>query len=145
MRPAGHRFSACTASRKEMFSMTCPVRANGSPAGDCGIPQAARLNGRFGAGALCGLRAEPARLRMRVLCPRLRTRVRGLCDIEAPIADLAALQLAPTISLVVENLNTGIALPDIDGTVGLHGFGPRGRSTGSHRLAVWRPAASVLG
>jgi hypothetical protein len=67
--------------------------------------------------ALCGLRAEPARLRMRVLCPRLRTRVGGLCDIEAPIADLAALQLAPTIGLVVENLNTGIALPDIDGTV----------------------------
>ncbi len=30
---------------------------------------------------------------------------------------LAALQLAPTISLVVENLHTGIALPDIDGTV----------------------------
>ena len=46
-----------------------------------------------------------------------RERVGGLCDIEAPIADLAALQLAPTISLVVENLNTGIALPDIDGTV----------------------------
>jgi hypothetical protein len=54
---------------------------------------------------------------MRVLCPRLRTRVGGLCDIEAPIAELAALQLAPTISLVVENLNTGVALPDIDGTV----------------------------
>jgi hypothetical protein len=35
----------------------------------------------------------------------------------AAIADLAALQLAPTISLIVENLNTGIALPDIDGTV----------------------------
>jgi hypothetical protein len=67
--------------------------------------------------ALCGLRAEPARLRMRVLCPRLRTRVGGLCDIEAPIAELAALQLAPNICLVVENLNTGIALPDFDGAV----------------------------
>lgn len=67
--------------------------------------------------ALCGLRSEPARLRMRVLCPRLRASVGGLCDIEAPIAELAALKLAPTISLVVENLNTGIALPDIDGAV----------------------------
>lgn len=67
--------------------------------------------------ALCGLRAEPVRLRMRVLCPRLRAGVGGLCDIEAPTAELAALQLAPTISLVVENLNTGIALPDIDGAV----------------------------
>jgi hypothetical protein len=73
--------------------------------------------------ALCGLLAEPARLRMRVLCPLLRTRIGGLCDIEAPIADLAALQLAPTISLVVENLNTGIALPDIDGTVVFMGLG----------------------
>ena len=67
--------------------------------------------------SLCGLRAEPIRIRMRVLCPRLRSTVGGLCDIEAPIAELATLQLVPTVSLVVENLNTGIALPDIDGTV----------------------------
>lgn len=67
--------------------------------------------------ALCGLRPDPIRLRMRVLCPRLRAAVGGLCDIEAPVAELGALQLAPTISLVVENLNTGIALPDIDGAV----------------------------
>ncbi|OGB27200.1 MAG: hypothetical protein A3I66_11650 [Burkholderiales bacterium RIFCSPLOWO2_02_FULL_57_36] len=72
---------------------------------------------------LWGLRAEPARLRMRVLCPRLRAAVGGLCDIEAPVMELAALQLAPTISLVVENLNTGIALPDIDGTVVFMGLG----------------------
>jgi hypothetical protein len=38
---------------------------------------------------LCGLRSEPARLRMRVLCPRLRAGVGGLCDITAPIAELA--------------------------------------------------------
>jgi len=67
--------------------------------------------------ALCGLRCEPARLRMRILCPRLRLAVGGLCDIEAPAAEIAALRLEPTISLVVENLNTGIALPDIDGAV----------------------------
>jgi hypothetical protein len=36
--------------------------------------------------ALCGLRAEPARLRMRVLCPHLRTRVGGLCDIDGTVA-----------------------------------------------------------
>ncbi len=73
--------------------------------------------------ALCGLRAEPARLRMRVLCPRLRARVGGLCDIEAPATELAGLQLAPTISLIVENLNTGIALPDISGAVAFMGLG----------------------
>jgi len=73
--------------------------------------------------ALCGLRADPARLRMRVLCPRLRARVGGLCDMEVPIAELAKLQLEPSISLVVENLNTGIALPDIDGAVAFMGLG----------------------
>src|SRR6185369_13682514 len=62
-------------------------------------------------------RCEPARLRMRILCPRLRLAVGGLCDIEAPAAEIAALRLEPTISLAVENLNTGIALPDIDGAV----------------------------
>jgi hypothetical protein len=60
---------------------------------------------------------------MRVLCPRLRATIGELCDIEAPVAELAALRLAPTISLVVENLNTGIALPDIDGAVVFMGLG----------------------
>lgn len=67
--------------------------------------------------ALCGIRPDPTRLRMRILCPRLRVAVGGLCDIEAPVAELAALHLAPTISVVVENLNTGIALPDLNGAV----------------------------
>jgi hypothetical protein len=66
---------------------------------------------------VCGLRLEPARLRLRVLCPDLRVQVGGLCDIEAPIAEVAALPLQPTCCLVVENLNTGIALPDMRGTV----------------------------
>jgi hypothetical protein len=53
----------------------------------------------------------------------LRAAVGGLCDIEAPVMELAALQLAPTISLVVENLNTGIALPDVNGAVVFMGLG----------------------
>lgn len=66
---------------------------------------------------VCGLRLEPARLRMRVLCPRLRNELRGLCDIEAPIGEIDALQLEPTTFLVVENRNTGVALPDLPGAV----------------------------
>jgi len=73
--------------------------------------------------ALCGLRPDPVRMRMRILCPRLRVRVGGLCDIEAPISELAGLGLAPKVVLVVENLNTGIALPDIDGAVVFMGLG----------------------
>lgn len=67
--------------------------------------------------AVCGLRLEPARLRMRILCPHLRKELRGLRDIEAPISEIDALKLEPTTVLVVENRNTGVALPDLPGTV----------------------------
>jgi hypothetical protein len=64
-----------------------------------------------------GLRTEPSRMRIRILCPELRAQVGGLCDIEAPAAELAAMPLRPRTCLVVENKNTGIALPDMAGTV----------------------------
>lgn len=64
-----------------------------------------------------GLRTEPSRMRIRVLCPVLRAQVGGLCDIEAPAAEIAALSLSPETCLVVENLNTGIALPSMAGVV----------------------------
>lgn len=67
--------------------------------------------------AFCGLRKPSQRLRMRLLCPRLRARVGGLGDIEAPLEELGALDIAPRRALVVENLETGIALPDFEGTV----------------------------
>lgn len=66
---------------------------------------------------VCGLRKTPHRIRMRILCPALRQQVGGLADIEAPLADICALQLAPARVLVVENQETGIALPDIPGAV----------------------------
>ncbi|NPC56914.1 Wadjet anti-phage system protein JetD domain-containing protein [Caenimonas soli] len=66
---------------------------------------------------VCGLRTEPARMRIRVLCPQLRTQLGGLCDIEAPSGELAVLPIRPRICIVVENQNTGIALPDIAGAV----------------------------
>lgn len=66
---------------------------------------------------VCGLRKTAHRIRMRVLCPRLRQLVGGLADIEAPLADLCALPLRPSRVLVVENQETGVALPDLPGTV----------------------------
>ena len=72
---------------------------------------------------LCGLRPPPVRLRMRVLCPALRKEVAGLSDIEAPLEDLAKLPLAPQRVLVVENLESGLALPDLPGCVALLGLG----------------------
>ncbi len=73
--------------------------------------------------ALLGLGTPPVRLRLRLLCPRLRGEVGGLGDIEAPLQELAALPIAPARVLIVENLETGLALPDIDGCVALMKLG----------------------
>ncbi|RDU98181.1 DUF3322 domain-containing protein [Trinickia dinghuensis] len=67
--------------------------------------------------ALFGLRKPAHRVRIRLLCPALRERVGGLCDIEAPIGELAALPIKPKAVVIVENLETGVALPDVSGTV----------------------------
>ena len=66
---------------------------------------------------VCGLLRTPHRIRMRVLCPLLRLDIGGLTDLEVPIEQLAALALRPKAVLIVENLETGLALPDMDGVV----------------------------
>lgn len=71
----------------------------------------------------CGLRASALRLRVRVLCPSLRAVTSGLCDIEAPLEELATLPLSPERVLVVENLESGLALPDVAGCVAVLGLG----------------------
>jgi len=72
---------------------------------------------------LCGLRKPAHRVRVRLLCPALRTAVGGLCDIEAPIGELAKLPIAPKAVVIVENLETGLALPDISGVAVVMGLG----------------------
>jgi hypothetical protein len=71
----------------------------------------------------CGLRALPLRLRMRVLCPALRSVTSGLCDVEAPLEELANLPLSPRCVLVVENVESGLALPDLPHCVAMIGLG----------------------
>ncbi len=73
--------------------------------------------------ALCGFRADPVRLRIRVLCPALRAQLGGLRDIEAPLTELAAMPLRPDAVLVVENLATGLALADRHGVVAVPRLG----------------------
>jgi hypothetical protein len=70
-------------------------------------PDTARLH------QVCGLLTEPTRIRVRVLCPKLRVQLGGLCDIEAPVGEIASLPIRPRVCIVVENQSTGIALPDI--------------------------------
>ncbi|RMG51403.1 MAG: DUF3322 and DUF2220 domain-containing protein [Gammaproteobacteria bacterium] len=80
----------------------------------------ARLQGREGGEdlyALAGLRRLPVRLRMRILDADLRRKLGGLGDIEAPVEDIAALDLPLSCVFIVENLQTGLAFGDLPGTI----------------------------
>lgn len=80
---------------------------------------------------LCGLLRPPHRVRIRLLCPQLRSLVGGLNDVEAPIAEIAALPIEPRAAIILENLDTGMALPDIPGTVGIMKLGNAVSALGS--------------
>lgn len=86
-----------------------------------------RITGRPGEAedfhALCGLRRPPALVRMRVLDPGLRARVGGMGDLSAPIDDLARLDIRPAKIVIVENLQTGLALTDLPRTVAFMALG----------------------
>jgi hypothetical protein len=71
----------------------------------------------------CGLRRPRHRIRVRLLCPTLRKVVGFLEDIEAPLEEIAALPLAPAGAVIVENLETGLSLPDLPGVVALMKLG----------------------
>ncbi len=87
----------------------------------------AALRGGAGAGGnfyeLCGLRQPPAVVRMRVLDAGLRARLGGLDDVSAPVQTLARLDWQPSTVLIVENLQTGLALHDLPGAVAFMGLG----------------------
>jgi hypothetical protein len=90
---------------------------------------------------LCGLRRPTARVRLRILCPKLRAAIGGLCDVEAPIDEIARLTLRPTRVLVVENLQTGLALPDLEDIVSIMKLG---KAVSLLNEIPWLGAASVL-
>lgn len=90
--------------------------------------------------ALLGLTKPPVRLRLRVLCTELRCAVGGLSDIEAPVAEIATLPLAPAEVIVVENLESGLALPDRLGTVA---FMKLGAAVGLLGRIPWLQGAAV--
>jgi hypothetical protein len=67
--------------------------------------------------ALSGLRPEPDRLRLRLLDPALRARIGGLEDIQAPLDELAHLDMPAPRVIIVENKQTGLAFGDLPGSV----------------------------
>ena len=70
-----------------------------------------------------GLRRAPVRIRVRALDAALPGWPRGLTDVELPATELAALPLAPARVLIVENLQSGLALPPLPGTLAIVGLG----------------------
>ena len=58
-----------------------------------------------------------------MLCPTLRAVTSGLCDLEVPLDELSNLPLSPERVLIVENLESGLALPDLPGCVAVLGLG----------------------
>ncbi len=72
---------------------------------------------------LCGLRQPPPLMRLRVLDADLRRQLGGLSDISAPIVDLASIPIRPARVYIVENLQTGLAFPDVPGSVVLMRMG----------------------
>lgn len=71
----------------------------------------------------CGLRGLPPLFRMRVLDRGLRSDLGELSDISAPLSDFVALTLRPARVLIIENIQTALALPDIEGAVVFAGLG----------------------
>lgn len=72
---------------------------------------------------LCGLLEPPARARLRLLDAELRAFVGGLGDVTVPLSQLARLPLEPNKVIIVENDQTGLALPDLPRTVAFLGLG----------------------
>lgn len=88
---------------------------------------------------LCGLQRPPPMLRIRALDPALRAQIGGLGDLAAPADMLAQLTWQPARILIVENLQTGLALADLPGTVAVIGLGYAVEALA--RLPWARPAA----
>lgn len=90
---------------------------------------------------LFGLRKPAHRVRIRALCPALRQAIGGLCDIEAPVAEIAALPISPRAVVVVENLETGLALPDLPDTMVVMRLG---NAVGAVGALPWLVGAEVV-
>lgn len=70
-----------------------------------------------------GVRRPAFRVRARLLCPDLREQIGGLRDFEIPLEELATWTLRPTRLIIVENLESGLALEDVPGCLAIIGMG----------------------
>lgn len=90
---------------------------------------------------LLGLNKPAHRVRIRLLCPTLRERIGGLCDIEAPVGELSTLPITPRKVVIVENLETGLALPDLADTAAIMRLG---NAVSALRMLRWLQRTHML-
>lgn len=91
--------------------------------------------------AVCGIRRAPARVRFRLLCPHLRAHVGGLHDMTVSLDQLNLLDLKPQAALIVENQETGAALPELPGIVAFIGMG---NAIAAAASVTWLPALPAV-
>lgn len=60
---------------------------------------------------------------VRILCPELRKQVAGLDHLDVPVSAVAKWSMRPNKVFFVENLESGLALGDLDGTIAFIGKG----------------------
>ncbi len=86
-----------------------------------------------------GLLEPPGLIRLRFLDPELAPG--NLRDLAAPAAELSRMSVVPGSVVVVENLQTLLALPEIPGAVAVHSAGYAGRRLGD---IAWLGDAPLL-
>ena len=70
-----------------------------------------------------GLRPRPVYVRVALLDPVDRARFAGIRDLAVSSEQLARLAVRPRHLIVIENLETALTIPDMDGTVIIHALG----------------------
>ena len=71
----------------------------------------------------CGFKPPPQLIRIRLLDPNLKISFNGLSDISAPLEEIAALTITPSIVFIVENIQTAFAFNDLKNSVIIMGLG----------------------
>lgn len=66
---------------------------------------------------MCGLSPLPLEIKTHILCPILRRSLGGWHRPTLPINELKTLAAHPRLAIVVENRDTGSALPDLEGAI----------------------------
>lgn len=66
---------------------------------------------------LTGFLSLPSRLRLRLLCPDLVSQYRGITDLEVTVGDLGSCRLFASNVMIIENLVSGLCLPNMSDTI----------------------------